>query len=46
MSFYRTLDEKFFPERASLVPLIEEWRRRGPVVFTNGVFDLHHTGHH
>lgn len=45
MNFYRSLDQKFFPERAALIPKIEEWRKRGPVVFTNGVFDLLHTGH-
>lgn len=39
-----TLSEKLCP-RAQAAQAVERLRQRGPVVFTNGVFDVLHRGH-
>ncbi|HEX8545522.1 MAG TPA: D-glycero-beta-D-manno-heptose 1-phosphate adenylyltransferase [Cytophagaceae bacterium] len=37
-------DEKIFTVTA-ILPFIEEWKKEGKVVFTNGCFDIVHLGH-
>ena len=31
--------------KETLLPLLEEWRKKGKIVFTNGCFDILHLGH-
>jgi len=37
-------EEKIFTA-TSIIPVLETWKKEGPVVFTNGCFDIVHLGH-
>lgn len=45
MSFFDNLESKVFPDRGLLRERLEQLRAGRTVVFTNGCFDLLHSGH-